>query len=162
MRSILLAAAAAILLLCSSPAHSEGNAVFLRDAFTDAPTAGYRWASGWSISGQAAHQDDDHALGDASMTTFMLTAGRRAVVSEADRWRTFWDMDFGIGYAKIPGDALNSMELGAWLGAEAFVTPRVGLAARIGAVYSKRELSAYLTRTELNVGRAQVELTYYW
>lgn len=162
MRNIIFSVVAVTLLLCSTQVRSEGNAVFLRDAFTDAPAAGYRWTNGWSISGQVAHQEDDHALGDASMTTFVLTAGRRAMVSEADNWRTFWDIDLGIGYAKIPGDALNSLELGTWLGAEAFVTPRLSVAARIGAVYSERELSAYMTRTELNIGRAQVELAYYW
>lgn len=162
MRNMFTGALVAGLTMTSFPLQAKDDAVFIRDAFSGAGQAGYRWANGWSLSGRAADVQDDYATGDHSLTQLTLVVGKRNTLNETDNWHSFWDADLGYSYLDIDGDKLSGIELGAFIGAEVYLAPRLSLAARIGAIYTDHELSATADRQALDLGRAKVELNYYW
>lgn len=141
---------------------SDDGAWFLRDAFGDRPEAGYRWASGWMLSGAARYRYDELAFGEATTADVMLFVGKRTRFGSAEDWQPFWDAELGTGLAYNDDDTLSAIELGLYLGSEVMLTERLYLAARVGAAYERREVSQWVTRNDVDIARAQLELGYYW
>lgn len=162
MHSFLRAASALFAIAVIPGVHADDDAWFLRDAFGDRPDAGYRWASGWMLSGRANYRYDELAFSDATNADAMLFVGKRWQFDEAEHWLPFWDAELGTGLAYNDDDTLSAIELGLYVGGEVMLTERLYLAARVGAAYERREASQWVTRNELDVARAQLELGYYW
>lgn len=158
----LLVALALSLSAADARADTDEREFFLRGPLSDRPEAGYRWASGWSVSGRAGYRYDELAFGDSSALDVKAILGKRNFFEAENDWRTFWDIDLGVGFVDLDGERLNSLELGAYLGAQVTLTTRLKLAGRVGAVYTRTERSTWATRNEGELARANLELSYSW
>lgn len=140
--------------------------LFLRDAFTDSVLAGYRWESGVSLAGMVSSSRSELPTGTVKEHNIMLVLGQRIGVDEAEDWRSFWDLELGLGRntVEVGGNStkLRNVLVGSYIGAEVELGSNFRLAARLGVEYASEEVNASRTDSDLTVGVANVDLNWSW